>query len=211
MTTLRIILADDHPVVRSGLRLLLETHARAQVVAEAATPAALFQALGQVQADLLLTDFIMPGGDGADGLAMLARLRAHWPQLPVVVLTMAGNANVLQSILGTGVRGLLDKSDALPELTMAIAAVANGRSYIGSGARAVLAASPRGDGATAALSRRETEVLRLFASGMTVSEIARRLNRSVKTVSHQKVGAMTKLGLHSDLDIYAYARDNGLG
>lgn len=210
MNKLRVILADDHPVVRSGLRVLLETQADAVVVAEAATPAALFDALARVPADLLLTDFIMPGGDGADGLAMLARLRAHFPQLPVLVLTMAGNANVLQSILGTGVRGLLDKSDTLSELTLAIGTVARGRSYVGSGVRAVLQASPRTEAGSLALSRRETEVLRLFASGMTVSEIARRLNRSVKTVSHQKIGAMAKLGLRSDLEIYAYARDNGL-
>lgn len=209
MNKLRIILADDHPVVRSGLRMLLEASANAEVVAEAATPAALFEALGRVPADLLLTDFIMPGGEGVDGLAMLCRLRAHWPQLPVVVLTMAGNANVLRSILACGVRGLLDKSDALPELIRAIAAVASGRSYLGSGARAALQAGAAAAD-SAALSRRETEVLRLFASGMTVSQIARRLNRSIKTVSHQKVGAMTKLGLRSDLEIYAYARENGL-
>lgn len=210
MNRLRIILADDHPVVRSGLRALLETSAHAEVVAEAATPGALFAALARVPADLLLTDFIMPGGDGVDGLAMLSRLRAHWPRLPVVVLTMAGNANVLQSILGTGVRGLLDKADALPELTLAIATVANGRSFLGSGVRAVLDAAVRSEAGAAALSPRETEVMRLFASGMSVSEIARHLNRSIKTVSHQKVGAMSKLGLRSDLEIYAYARDNGL-
>lgn len=210
MNRLRIILADDHPVVRSGLRALLETSANAEVVAEAATPAALFEALARVQADLLLTDFIMPGGDGVDGLAMLSRLRVHWPQLPVVVLTMAGNANVLQSILGTGVRGLLDKSDALPELTLAIATVAHGRSFLGSRVRAALDAAVLAEAGPATLSRRETEVLRLFASGMTVSEIACHLNRSIKTVSHQKVGAMAKLGLRSDLEIYAYARDNGL-
>lgn len=210
MNKLRIILADDHPVVRAGLRLLLESSAGAEVVAEAGSPGALFQALGQAEADLLLTDFIMPGGDGADGLAMLSRLRAHWPQLPVVVLTMANNGNVLQAILGTGVRGLLDKSDALSELTVAISAVANGRRYVGAGVRAALDAHLRSDAGTTPLSRRETEVLRLFASGMTVSEIARHLNRSVKTISHQKVGAMNKLGLHNDLEIYAYARDNGL-
>ncbi|KAF1703733.1 response regulator transcription factor [Pseudoxanthomonas suwonensis] len=210
MNKLRIILADDHPVVRTGLRLLLESGGNAEVVAEAGSPASLFQALGQAEADLLLTDFIMPGGEGVDGLAMLSRLRAHWPRLPVVVLTMAGNANVLQAILGTGVRGLLDKSDTLSELTLAISTVANGRSYVGSGVRAALDAHLRAEAGSTPLSRRETEVLRLFASGMSVSEIARHLNRSVKTISHQKVGAMNKLGLHNDLEIYAYARDNGL-
>ena len=209
MNRLRVILADDHPVVRSGVRLLLERDAAASVVAEAGTPEALFEALAREPADLGLTDFSMPGGSAADGLSMLARLRQRWPQLPVVVLTMAGNPAVLRAILATGVHGLLDKSDALAELTVAVNAAAHRRGYLGAGVRRILQASATEEPGRA-LSRRETEVLRLFVSGLTVSQIARRLNRSVKTISHQKMGAMAKLGLHSDLELYAYAREHGL-
>src|SRR5690606_42069214 len=144
----------------TGRGLLLDAGGMGELVAEAGSPAPLVQALARSEVALLLTAFLMPGGDGVDGLDMLSRLRAHWPRLPVVVLTMAGNPNVLQAILGTGVRGLLDKSDALPELSMAIAAVANGRSYIGSGVRNALDAHMRKDVGGVALSRRETEVLR---------------------------------------------------
>lgn len=121
---------------------------------------------------------------------------------------MAGNAAVLRAILATGVHGLLAKADALAELTAAVAAAARHRRYLGAAVRRVLEAD--GGGSGRALSRREAEVLRLFVSGLTVTEIARRLNRSVKTVSHQKMGAMAKLGLRSDLELYAYAREHGL-
>ncbi|WP_372015517.1 response regulator [Pseudoxanthomonas sp. 10H] len=201
---LRVILADDHPVVRGGVRALLEQAGGIRITAEAATAGELFAAVSRGDGDLVLTDFSMPGGDAADGLSMLGRLRAHWPELPVVVLTMAGNTAVLRTILEAGVLGLLNKSDALTELAMAIHAASQGRRYVGTSIRALL------EPASPGLSQRETEVLRLFASGLTVSQIARRLNRSVKTISRQKTDAMAKLGLRSDLDIYAYARQNGL-
>lgn len=203
---IRIILADDHPVVRSGVRAILERNGGARVVAEAATADELFAAI----AGVALTDFSMPGGDAADGLSMLVRLRLRWPMLPVVVLTMAGNGGVLRAILDTGVLGLLNKSDALNELPLAIRAVERRRRYLGVSIRQLLDAGTGIPAAQTTLSPRETEVLRLFASGLTVSAIARRLNRSVKTVSRQKQDAMAKLGLHSDLDVYAYARENGL-
>ncbi|MBO9716079.1 MAG: response regulator transcription factor [Pseudoxanthomonas sp.] len=209
---LRVILADDHPVVRGGVRALLEHAGGIRISAEAGTAGELFAALARGDGDLALTDFSMPGGDAADGLSMLGRLRAHWPELPVVVLTMATNTAVLRAILDTGVLGLLNKSDALDELALAIHAAARGRRYLGTGIRTLLDAPgmPGDAGSGAVLSRRETEVLRLFASGLTVSQIARRLNRSVKTISRQKTDAMAKLGLRSDLEIYAYAREHGL-
>jgi two-component system capsular synthesis response regulator RcsB len=210
--TLRIILADDHPVVRTGVRLLLEKNVHAAVVAEAGTPEALFDAIVRHPADIVLTDFSMPGGTAADGLNMLERLLRRRPDLPVVVLTMAISADTLQSILATGVQALLNKSDTLAELTLAIDAASHGHRYVGSGIRKLLEAATQGNppAGRGALSKRETEVLRLFVSGLTVSEIARRLNRSIKTVSRQKVDAMAKLGLKSDLDVYAYAREHGM-
>jgi two-component system capsular synthesis response regulator RcsB len=207
--TFRILLADDHPVVRSGVRMLLERQPGMTVVAEAGTPDELFAAMAREPVDVVLTDLSMPGGAVADGMSMLGRLRRRWPSVPVIVLTMAGNPNVLRTILDSGVQGLLNKSDALTELTLALGAIAHRRTYLGTGIRRLLEA---GGGAAprVPLSPRETEVLRLFSSGLTVSEIARRLDRSVKTVSRQKMDAMAKLGLRSDLDVYAYAREHGL-
>jgi len=210
--TLRIILADDHPIVRSGVRLLIEGATNASVVAEAGSPDELFRAINRGACDLVLTDFNMPGGQTADGLNMLAQLNRHWPELPVIVLTMMSNVGVLRSILATGVRGLMNKSDALNELTLAIQAVSHGRDYVSAEIKVALEASRVGDSSSEQneLSARETEVLRLFVSGLGVSQIAAQLNRSVKTISRQKMDAMSKLGLKSDLEIYAYAREHGM-
>lgn len=209
---LRIILADDHPIVRSGVRALLERSTQVSVVAEVESPDALVKALEQHPCDLLLTDFNMPGGQITDGLNLLGLVQRRWPDLPIVVLTMVSNLGVLRSILASGVRGLLNKSDALNELPLAVNAAAHGRTYVSGALKELLEASSTNEpGSTDShLSKRETEVLRLFASGLTVSQIATQLNRSVKTISRQKMDAMNKLGLKSDLDIYAYARENGL-
>lgn len=211
MTT-RIILADDHPIVRSGVRTLLENHAQVTVVADVGSPAELVEAIHSHPCDMVLTDFSMPGGQVADGLHMLGLIHRRWPTLPVIVLTMVNNAGVLNSILATGVRGLLGKSDALTELALAVQAVSHGRDYLSAGVRKVLDIARSGNNLSAqpVLSKRETEVLRLFASGFTVSEIASQLSRSVKTISRQKMDAMAKLGLKSDLDVYAYAREHGM-
>ncbi|WP_130620466.1 response regulator transcription factor [Dyella amyloliquefaciens] len=210
--TLRIILADDHPIVRSGVRTLLESQAQAAVVADVSSPAELVEAIHAHACDIVLTDFSMPGGQVADGLHMLGLIHRRWPTLPVIVLTMVNNAGVLNSILATGVRGLLGKSDALTELTLAVQAVSHGRDYLSAGIRKALDMARSGSNLSMqpVLSKRETEVLRLFASGFTVSEIASQLSRSVKTISRQKMDAMAKLGLKSDLDVYAYAREHGM-
>jgi two-component system capsular synthesis response regulator RcsB len=210
--TLRIILADDHPVVRRGVRAVLEASAQASVVADVGSPAELLDAIEEHPCDLVLTDFSMPGGELADGLQMLGMIRRRWPRLPLVVLTMVNNACVHSAILATGVRGLLGKSDALTELPLAVRAVSHGRNYLGSGIRQTLDAAhvSGASSAQAVLSKREVEVLRLFALGFTVSEIATQLNRSVKTISRQKMDAMSKLRLKSDLDVYAYAREHGM-
>ena len=180
------------------------------MVAEAGTPEELFAALARHPADIVLTDLSMPGGTAADGLGMLGRLQRRWPGVPLIVLTMITNPHVLQTIRHAGVRGLLNKSDTLTELALALHAVAHGRIYLGSGIRRLLEEAGASIVAANALSPREAEVLRLFASGQTVSAIARQLERSVKTVSRQKMDAMAKLGLRSDLELYAYARANGL-
>lgn len=207
--TLRIILADDHPIVRSGVRALLERN-NLQVVAEAGSTGELFTALANHECDVLLTDFSMPGGQLADGLAMLEALRGKLPQLPIIVLTMMNNPGVLSSILATGVRGLLNKSDALSELPLAIQAVSHGRDYVSASGGHQLEQMEGHDSTRLPLSPREAEVLGLFVSGLTVSQIAEQLDRSIKTVSRQKMDGMAKLGLKTDLEVYAYAREHGL-
>jgi two-component system capsular synthesis response regulator RcsB len=208
----RVIIADDHPIIRAGVRMVLEGLPGTSVAAEADSPDALLRVLRETPADLLITDFSMPLGHGADGLGLLERMRRLYPDLPIVVLTMVRNVGVIGSILNTGVRGLIDKSAGMADIALGIQAVSQGRDYVSESFRKDLLQSRFNPetGANAQLSPREIEVLRLFASGMTVSAIAGQLSRSVKTISRQKTDAMGKLGLKSDLEIYAFARANNM-
>jgi two-component system capsular synthesis response regulator RcsB len=204
----RIIIADDHPIIRAGLRMLLENMEDVVVAAEADSADTLLAVLRETPADLLIADFSMPLSHEADGLLMLQRIRRLYPGLPILVLTMVNNVGVISAIAHAGVRGLIDKSAGMTEITQAIQMVRQGREYVSATFKPHLVNS--GSSATARLSPREMEVLRLFASGMTVSAIAERLSRSVKTVSRQKTDAMTKLGLKNDIEIYMFARENDL-
>ncbi|MDM0106188.1 response regulator transcription factor [Variovorax sp. J22R24] len=210
--TLRIVIADDHPLIRGGVRMLLKDRRDLSVVAEAHSTDTLLSVLKETPADLLITDFSMPGGQASDGLGLLQRLRRDFPDLPIVVLTMMANVGVHSSMLEVGVRGLVDKASDISEVVMAIDAVSGGREYVSAAFRKGLFENPNkiNYGASTQLSLREVEVLRLFASGLTVSAISERLARSIKTVSTQKTVAMLKLGLKNDYDIFVYAREHGM-
>ena len=192
--------------------MLLNDRSEISIIAEADSTDGLLNTLRDQSADLLITDFSMPGGEEADGLGLLQRLRRDHPALPIVVLTMISNVGVHASILKSGVRGLVDKSSDITEVVLAIDAVSRGREYVSTSFRKGLFEMPDNVryGELARLSPRETEVLRLFASGLTVSSISERLSRSVKTVSTQKTVAMMKLGLKTDHDIFFYAREHGM-
>ncbi|HEY0332231.1 MAG TPA: response regulator transcription factor [Stenotrophomonas sp.] len=213
MTAIRIVVADDHPIVRSGVRSVVEGVDGIQVVGEASCPDSLIAELERtLHCDLVVTDLNMPGKHIVDGMPLLHLLRRRWPRLPVMVLTLMDNLGVLQLAMAAGARGMMLKSDPLADLPMAVRQIANGETYISASLREkwraadeVAAGVPR-----TPLSPRESEVLRLFVQGMTVSQIAQYLHRSVKTVSRQKMSAMAKLRLTSDIEVYAYAREQGL-
>ena len=175
--------------------MLLKDALDISLVAEADSPEALLAVLSETPADLLITDFSMPSEDEADGLGLVQRIRRLYPDLPIIVLTMMSNVGVLGAILVSGVRGLIDKSSGMNEISVAIQAVGQGRDYVSATFRQSLLQSQFDSetSVSARLSPREGEVLRLFASGLTVSAIAKRLSRSVKTVSRQKSDAMAKL------------------
>lgn len=210
MNALRIVVADDHAVVVAGVRAVLErADPPLEVVAAAQGAEELLAVLGRVACDVVVTDFSMPSPNdhGQDGLRMLQTIRRNHPLLRVVVLTMLDNPSILRAVRELA-HGLVSKRSDLRELPAAIAVVGAGRSYLSPLLQPVLEAEgARGE---AALTARETEVVRLFAEGHSVSEIARRLNRSVKTISHQKADAMRKLGFDNHSQLYAYARDRGL-
>lgn len=212
MEALRIYVADDHSVVVAGVRAILQrAHPPMKVVATADSGDALLDLLGSGHCDVLVTDFAMPQrhGRGQDGLRMLQSLRRDYPQLRIVVLTLIDNPSILRAMLELGVHGLVGKISAMEDLAQAIAAVHAGRGYVSVDLQAKLDTDTDAP-ALSGLSAREAEVVRLFADGMSVSEIAQRLHRSVKTISHQKTDAMRKLGIENHSQLYAYARDHGL-
>lgn len=212
MQALKIFVADDHSVVLAGVRAILQrANPPMQVVATADSGEKLLELLKNAACDVLVTDFAMPqqDGRGQDGLQLLRSIRSSHPRLRIVVLTMMDNPSILRAMLEMGVQGLVGKIRALEDLPSAITAAAAGRGYISVDLQAKLETGAETFVLTV-LSAREAEVIRLFVDGMSVSDIALRLSRSVKTVSHQKVNAMRKLGVENHSQLYTYARDHGL-
>ncbi|GAB3785442.1 response regulator transcription factor [Dyella agri] len=216
MIDMRIVICDDHPVVIMGVKAILATQGDAfQVVGEAHGGQQLLDMLETRPCDLLITDFSMPGESHRDdGLPMLRRLRETWPELPVIVLTMIHNSALLQGMLKLGVQGVVDKTGMTTELLRAIVAMSAGRSYVSAGVSSANDQATEGaddkSAAIAALSVREAEVVRLYAQGLKVTQIAETVQRSVKTISKQKNDAMRKLGLESNRELFEFARANGL-
>lgn len=204
---LRIVVADDHPVLLAGMEHLLNEQPGLQVAGLVRDSTALVQLLSQTSVDVVITDFSMPEGRYGDGVALLRFLQRRFPQVRLVVLTAMESPVVLASILGAGVDCIVSKSDPLLHLLPAIEAVVAGDGYLSPEVQRLTAVAAEGDATTGdgALSRRESEVLRMFAEGLTVMQIAERVGRSRKTVSTQKVSAKRKLGLTSDAEIFKYA------
>ncbi|RDU98264.1 response regulator transcription factor [Trinickia dinghuensis] len=213
MRRTRVVVADDHPVILLGVRHALEPFDDLALLAQARQSTELVETLRQAPADVVVTDLSMPGGRYGDGLALIGYLRRHFPMLRIVILTMLGNAALLRRLFEAGASGVVGKGDDLAHIGLAVRHAMRGRRYVSPSLRAALDCAGARNGRAAgslALSPRELEVVRLFAAGMSVSEIGLRLNRSVKTVSSHKVSALRKLGVACDAELIEYARANGL-
>jgi two-component system capsular synthesis response regulator RcsB len=213
MRRTRVVVADDHPVILLGVRHALEPFDDIALLGEARQSTELVEALRRAPADVLVTDLAMPGGRYGDGLTLIGYLRRHFPMLRIVVLTMLGNGALLRRLFEAGAAAVVGKGDDLAHIGLAVRHAMRGARYVSPSLRVVLdRIGARNGRATSslALSPREIEVVRLFASGMSVSEIGVRLNRSVKTVSSHKVSALRKLGAAGDAELIEYARANGL-
>ena len=211
--SLRVVVADDHPVIVFGAEHALLKFPGIQVVGRARQSTELVKILQSVECDVLVTDLAMPGGQYGDGLQLIDYLRRNFPNLPIVVLTMLENAALLRRLKELGVTSVVSKSDDMSHIVLAVQHVGRRMGYMSPSVKAVLnglrvnSAGKRDD---SKLSRRELEVVRLFVSGMTIKEISQRLNRSIKTISTQKNAAMRKLGIDRDSELFEYARTNGL-
>jgi two-component system, NarL family, captular synthesis response regulator RcsB len=212
--TIRVAVADDHPTLLAGVEHLLSKMEGVTLIGLVSNSTELVELLGRSSCDVVVTDFSMPGGHYGDGLSLLRFLKRRFPSVRLVVFTSIENDAVMKSIIDAGVAGLVSKSFDLEHLVAAIRAAHMGNRYVlPRKFEQLLERTPElhtGSGQAAELSKRETEVLRLYAEGLTVSEIGLRAGRSNKTISAQKMAAMKKLGLRHDADIFKYAQAHGL-
>ena len=203
-----VVLADDHQVVRSGLRLLLESERHFEVLAETGDVAGTLEVVVELRPRVLVLDLNM-GGESA--LDIIPRLRADAPETQIVVLTMQDNPAFAQAALRAGAVGYVLKDAADDELMSAVELAAEGRTYLNPELGARLASAPPADDQRPDnLSPRELEVLRLIALGHTNAEIAESLVLSVRTVESHRAHIQQKVLLTTRAELVGYAREHGL-
>jgi two-component system response regulator NreC len=208
-TQITIVLADDHMVVRSGLRMLLAAEDGFEVVAEAGDVAEALRRVSAYRPSVLILDLNMPGGSS---LAAIPGIRESAPGTQIVVLTMQSDPAFAREALRSGALGYVLKEAADTELVQAVRLAAQGRTYLNPELGARLAAEPRAPSASPdALSGRELEVLKLLVVGHTNTEIASQLFLSVRTIESHRSRIQQKTGRMSRADLVTYARDHGLG
>ncbi len=204
----KLILADDHAVVRSGLRLLLEAEDGLEVVAEAGDVAEALRKTRAHRPHVLVLDLNMPGGSSLDEIP--AFIEAS-PDTAIVVLTMQNDPAFAREALRAGARGYVLKESADDELVQAVRAAAEGRTYLNPELGAKLAAEPpAAPGPPDDLTERELEVLRLIALGHTNGEIADQLYLSVRTIESHRAHIQQKLRRTTRAELVRYALDHGL-
>ena len=225
MSTIRLMLVDDHDIVRTGLRTFLETQEGMQVVAEARNGEEAIQRAVEAQPDVVIMDITMPH---MDGLEATRRLKGSLPACHVLALTVHEDKQYLFEMLTAGASGYITKQSAAEELVAAIHTIANGNVYLQPAlARWLLedyrrllahmppAATPTGEERALGkglevLSERELQVLELLAQGLTNPQIGTRLGISHKTVARHRERIMGKLNLHSSTELVKFAIRTGL-
>ncbi|WP_060228642.1 response regulator transcription factor [Burkholderia ubonensis] len=197
-------MADDHPMMLLGITSLLEAQADIDVRATAGTVAEMFDALARTPCRILIADYEFDSDAEPDGLRMIERLARHHAEVGIILYSMHDDLSLVKHAMSVGAAGFVSKAASMDTLTEAIRTVARGERYIDPATSKRLvqwAFDKRAQFGDVALSAREMEVVRLFSTGLNVSEIAAITNRSVKTISAQKLTAMKKLGVKSDVEL----------
>jgi len=205
---IKVLLADDHGIVRDGLRAVLSSEGGFQVIAEESDGEKALASIERLQPDVAVLDVQMPGLTGIE----VARKLAGQTRTSVILLSMHKDESFVQAALLAGASGYVVKEDAARELTDAIRAVARGDTYLSPRvAGAIVGAMKRGpEGGVPQLTPRERDVVRLLAEGLTSKEIAARLGMAPKTVDGHRSAIMDKLGIHSVAGLVKYAIRNHL-
>jgi DNA-binding NarL/FixJ family response regulator len=200
-----VFIADDHPVVRQGIRQIVAATEDITVVDEATTGHEALQRLSDVQCDLVLLDLSLPDIDGLD---LLKQLKREYPQRPILILTMHSEDQFALRALKAGASGYLTKESAPAELVVAVRKVVAGGRYISQRLAESLAAHLGPDAEKPVherLSDREYQVLRLIAAGRSTRDISTQLSLSSKTVSTYRARLLDKMGMKTSAELMAYA------
>lgn len=210
---LNIVIADDHPALLIGIKHELSKFEKLKLVGLASNSTQLISILNSTPCDVLVTDYVMPGGAFGDGISLFNYIKLKYPLLKIIVFTMLDNPATIRDLLRHGVTCIISKADSVENIMHAIRATHANKSYF----------SPTTDeivqrlnlnhdelGNFQKLSKRESEIIRLYVSGYTITQIAEQLHRSKQTVSSQKQRAMQKLGVVREVDLLKCAMEIGL-
>ena len=213
MTTIRVLLGDDHRIVREGLKQVLADAPDVQVLAEAHSGDEVLDRVRTIQGDtgldVVLLDIALPGRDGLD---VLQELRKAWPKLPVLMLSTYPEKQYAVRCIKLGAAGYLNKSADPDDMVAAVRKVASGGVYVTPATAEALAAamgSASGKTGSEALSHREHQVFRLLTAGHSVSEIGAQLNLAANTVSTYRARILEKTGTKNDVELALYAERHG--
>ena len=207
---IRIVIADDHAIVREGLKRIVSLVDDMQVTGEAADGTEVMQRVRELSFDVLMLDLSMPG---RSGMELIKLVHAEKPKLRILVLSMHQELQYAVRAIKSGASGYLTKESAPSLLEQAIRKLAGGGAFISAevAEQLALGAMPGGEGLPHEnLSNREFEVLRMLVEGTSVTDIALRLKLSVKTVSSHKANLMHKMGLSNQSELIRYALKHGL-
>ena len=208
----RVLITDDHAIVRTGLRTLLTADPSMELVGEASGGHEAIQLVEQTQPDVLLLDLSMPD---LDGIEVTRAVKSSFPEVRVLVLTIHEDQGLLREAIRAGASGYILKRAAESELISAIHVLMRGDMYVDPAMMRDLLSeavppSGRADAVAEQLTPRELEVLKYIVQGYTNRQIGEELNISVRTVEGHRANLSAKLGLHSRVDLVRYAREHGL-
>ncbi|MEE8357038.1 MAG: response regulator transcription factor [Anaerolineales bacterium] len=209
---IRVLIADDHTIVRSGVRLLLEAETDIEVVGEALDGQEALALVEQLHPNVVLMDIAMPG---VDGLEATKKIMSQWPETRILVLTMHRSDEYFFEMIKAGASGYVLKGAKTSELIHALRVVAKGEVFLypsmaGKLVKGYLSSLDGSKNALSNLSKREQEILRLLADGYTNKEIAEKLFVSPSTVHSHRSNLMNKLNLNSRRDLIEYTRQKGI-
>ncbi len=210
MKPIRALIADDHALVRAGIRALVEKIDDVSVIAETGEGGEALRLIKELKPDVVLLDVTMPG---LSGLEVLAESRKHLPNVRVIILTVHDEAEYAMQALRAGAAGFLPKSAAANELQVAIETVSRGEVYVSDEvSRRTLLEYSRGriEHRLARLTPRQREILTLIAEGLNTKDIGRRLNISAKTVESHRAQLMERLNIHDVASLVRFAIKVGL-